>query len=159
MFDVRAIVASAVLGLSQALVFGPGGSSGIIRLWSFGDCRLLFAVYLELGDWKLEIEDHTPFPSARARRTRFCSLMVAPVLLALEARHGDALNEILLGKEEDGQYGQDANHSASHHQRPLAPILVLKEAQADSQRKLIKLGDVDQRIQQIIPGPHEGENS
>ncbi len=64
----------------------------------------------------------------------------------------------LLGDHEQDDHRRHAHESARHHLRPLADELALEGRQADGGRVLVELAQVDQRVDEVVPGPHEGED-
>src|SRR5262245_4532354 len=96
-------------------------------------------------------------------RAILCTVMCLPVQSAevwsaLDPGQRDALDEVALGEEEQDDDRQDGRGGGRHEVAPLGVVDALERGEAKGKGELAAVVEVDQRIEELVPGPDEGED-
>src|SRR5665647_2180991 len=76
---------------------------------------------------------------------------------ALKSRHGDALDEVLLGRQVDDHHRDEGDDVSGHQHRPVGTVLGVEQLQPHRHGELIGAVDHDQRPKEGVPYPHEAQ--
>src|SRR3954453_8225895 len=77
---------------------------------------------------------------------------------ALEAGTGDALDDVALEQQEHRDEREGAEDGGGHRVGVADAELSLDRRQADRNRHQLRVGEHEQRPEQVVPGLHEGED-
>ena len=106
------------------------------------------------GTWRRRHAEPLPRPVVRERerhRRRRPAQPLSPLSAIPRTKYCCA-------SDEQHDHRREADQRPGHHLRPLAHELALEERQPDGRRVLVEVPEVDERVEQVVPGPHERED-
>src|SRR5215210_1579816 len=136
---------------SSAASFHP------LTRWSLGRSESAGSVYS--GDASANTSRHNSAVTTSSRTMRSALTSLVRPCLSLEPHVRNTADQLVLGEEVDDQYGEHDDKVRGHYLVPLRADALHHRRESQRDSELLRVVEVDERAEEIVPRPHELEDS